>query len=241
MKKQWLLFLFLLLHIKASTQHLVGVEMAYSNSFPEIINLYSLPESINGAELRFLYQYKKRDAFLLSCSMSFLKPQNMVGYSWAELGMYTSESHTINKSNLAIFVEPSVCLFPIPDFLFLRFGAMMGYNKMPEFNTNRIDSYKDFTGRLVISNSSRNFMAEGAFTYGFLFGSGFQINVSKNLSVKLEAQYQKSNLNTQVVLQNQTNSGPLSTETKNIQISQTTFLPSLAIFYHLNTSKSKPQ
>ncbi len=241
MKKQWLLFLFLLLHIKASTQHLVGVEMAYSNSFPEIINLYGLPESINGAELRFLYQYKNREAMLLSYSMSFFRPQNMVGYSWAELGMYTSESHRIIKPNMAILVEPSICLFPIPNYLFLRFGAMMGYNKMPEFNTTRIDSYNDFTGKLVITNNSRNFMADGAFTYGFLFGSGFQINVSKNLSIKLEAQYRKSNLNTQVVLQNQTNSGPVSTETKSIQISQTTFLPSFAILYHLKMSKSKPQ
>jgi hypothetical protein len=241
MKKQWLLLTFLLFQLRASTQHLVGIETAYSNSFPQIINLDDLPESINGAELRFLYQYKNREAFLLSCSMSFFKPQKMVGYSWAELGMYRSESHDVIKPNAAILVEPSVCLFPIPNYLFLRLGAVMGYNKMPQFSTTSIYSNYNFSGQPILSKSSRNFMADGAFTYGFLFGSGFQINLNKNLSLKIEAQYRKSNLNTRVVLQYQTDGGPITTETKNIQISQTTFLPSIGILYQFKKASPKPQ
>jgi hypothetical protein len=239
MKKLALVILLGFCQLYASAQHLVGVEGAYSNAFPSILNLSNMPESINGGELRLVYQYKNRDAFLFSVVTSFNRPKSMVGDSWAELGMYSSNSHEITKHHAAVFLEPSVCLFPIPNFLFLRFGGTIGYNGLPSFKTTSINSgFSYWQNKYVTDVQIRELTTHAAFNYGFIFGSGFQIILHKNVSLKLEAQYRISNIDYEATMTNQTNGGPLTTENVNFSVRQTSFLPSLGLLYSLQKLKN---
>ncbi len=232
-------FVLAFVYYKASAQHFFGVEIAHTNSFPHILNLNRVPQNITSMDMRLVYEYKKWKDLSMSFSLNINHPNKAVGYESSELSSSYIETHEIAKSNTSISLNPSICFFPIPNYLFLRIGGSFAYAKIPEINTISRYSYTDFANNRVVTLTTRNLSANWAFQKGFVFGSGVQFMLSEKLKCNIEAQFLLSYMNANAKITSKSNAGAPTIEQSKLIINQTVFSPSIGFLYSLNAKKNQ--